>query len=875
MVDAGLAGVVFLVPLVMGGRQAAGQAILTILAFFLGICWCLRQALARQAGWVHSRAELILLAAVVLTALQLVPLPPSALARVSPHVYEVLPLWSPQAAGWLGTWRTVSLDPEATRSCLTLIASCGLIFLVTVQRIRAVEDVERLLRVVAATTVLMASFGLAQFLAGNGMFFWYYEHPFSDTSGVVKGSFTNRNHFAQFIVLGIGSVVWWLFDARARRRESPAWPFSPSFETTGLWIVLALRLAAAAACVLAVLLSLSRGGFVALCAAAVVAIVMLYRADIVNGKTLFGAVALTTALVIAAAAYGYERVADRLDDFRSLESLDGAGGRSGLWAAAFRTIADYPMTGTGMGTHREVYRMYMDPPGIEYTHAENGYLQIAMEAGLPGLLLACCGVAVYCFWCVALAVRTRSRQTLLALGAIAPPIAASAVHSLFDFVWYVPGCMVPVVVLGACACRLWQMERQQTAARTGNVLSSADAGRRACKTADGTRSVPATAVPRFVWAGAACLLVLLASKTVPDRLAAIPAEQAWHRYLVQSRQTGGQEGSNREESCRGMLQTLSSVVRRQPNHSRAHARIAVLNLELFERLQSRADPPFGVTQIRDAAMASQFASSAALQEWLGRVAGPNLASLENAWTHARRSLASCPLQGSAYVVLAKLAFLEGPRSPGKAAYVAQAVQIRPLDGDVQFEAGVEALLAGEAEEALAHWEISFQAGPAEQKRLLQTFSRQLPPEVFLERFKADLSAIRLIATSYGGPDQAEELARVRAWYACAAQREAEASKGREAAALWQEAAGVHAAGGSQRESAWCLQRALESDPSYFEARLQLATTLSEAGDLAGAEKELQFCRRQRPYDQKVRGFLEQVVEKRLRVGRGGSDVLKQ
>ena len=47
--------------------------------------------------------------------------------------------------------------------------------------------------------VLMAAFALVQYFAGNGRFYWFYEHPFSSASDAVKGSFTNRNHFAQFL----------------------------------------------------------------------------------------------------------------------------------------------------------------------------------------------------------------------------------------------------------------------------------------------------------------------------------------------------------------------------------------------------------------------------------------------------------------------------------------------------------------------------------------------------------------------------------------------------------------------------------------------------------------------------------------------------
>ena len=52
--------------------------------------------------------------------------------------------------------------------------------------------------------------------------------------------------------------------------------------------------------------------------------------------------------------------------------------------------------------------------------------------------------------------RSGAQRSLLCFAAIVPALAASLLHSLVDFVWYVPGLMVVVVVLAACACRLWQ-----------------------------------------------------------------------------------------------------------------------------------------------------------------------------------------------------------------------------------------------------------------------------------------------------------------------------------------------------------------------------------------------------------------------------------
>ncbi len=876
MVDAGLAGVAFLVPFTLGGRGAVGEAVVVLLALYLAVCWCLKQAVSRQPDWISSAATPILLVAMGLILLQIVPLPPSLLTRLSPHLKEILPLWSSSTgdANLLGAWRTISLEPDLTRSCLTLVGSLALIFLVAVQRIRSLEDIERLLRLVAVATVAVAALGLVQFLFGNGKFFWFYEDPYSDTNHAVKGCFVCRNHFADFIAVGIGAVLWWLLDAVSGSRLSTAnsrlaRPHCESAATPLQW---AVRSVAIVICALAVLLSLSRGGFVALCVAIAVSVACLYRARVVHGKALLGTVALAALVGIVAVGHGYERVVNRLNDFQSLETLDGATGRRTLWLADLGAVRDYRLCGTGLGTHREVSPMYFARPGADYSHAENGYIQVAMEAGLPGLLVVCSTLALYCYWCIRLALRSQNRRVLLALTAIAPALAATAVHSLFDFVWYIPGCMTPVVLLGACACRLWQVDSQMVA----GTLRVPSAGRPSARglAADyemdrcGRRSVPAPLpTHRILWIAATACLLLVASAILPSALFAIPAERHWHSYLVQSRATMDKEDSTRTQACREMLATTSSVVKWQPRHSRAHVRLAALHFELFERLQSQADPPFSVAQIRDAAIASQFSSSSALRDWLGRVAGPNLDHLHKAWSHARQAAALCPLHGTAYLLLAKLSFLEGPQSPGKAAYVTQALKVQPLDADVRFEAGLESVLAGDMDQATEHWRISFQTGPQAQLKLLETLSQRVPASVFLNEFQPDLDALGRIAAHYAKLGRKDELAEIRQRYAQALVIAAEAGEGREAAALWQRAAGVYVSLGAQDDRIRCLRRAVVQDPSWFDARLQLAKAFLETEQLPEAERELLDCRRQRPYDKDVKSLLDRVVDQRLRLTR--------
>lgn len=63
--------------------------------------------------------------------------------------------------------------------------------------------------------------------------------------------------------------------------------------------------------------------------------------------------------------------------------------RRALWPWAITAVADFPLTGTGLGAFREVvFRLY--PVGLSTTqdvgHAHNILLQVALDFGLPGLI---------------------------------------------------------------------------------------------------------------------------------------------------------------------------------------------------------------------------------------------------------------------------------------------------------------------------------------------------------------------------------------------------------------------------------------------------------------------------------------------------------
>ncbi len=839
-VDGLLAAALFGVPLLMGGRQALGHLAIVLIAIAAAAAWCLHQALSRQGGWSWSGAEILLAAAVLLVGAQLLPLRPALIQTLSPRLYEILPQWSPATAPTdrFGVWSCLSLTPADTRNSLILLIAFAILFLVAAQRMRELGDVERILRWIAVAGTLMAAFGLVQYLAGNGKFFWFYEHPFSTASRDVKGSFTNRNHFAHFVVLAIAPLVWWIhttwFRHSAARSHEAGFP--PRRNTNAEFLLAALGLSA-----FAVLMSLSRGGIAVLFLSTVLGVLLLYRGSLLDRKTVLF-FAATAALVIAGlGVYGYHLVANRIDDFQSFEQLDALQQRTNLWRADLAAAADFHWLGTGVGSHVEVNPLYLPDDDISqnlrYTHAENGYLQVLMETGIAGLLLTLAAIALLTWWCLPVLYRGISRRTLLCYVGIVPSLAANLAHSFVDFVWYVPGCMVVVVLLAACAFRLAQISRPHPA-RAFNVP-----------------------VPRIAWLLALPAILALGCLTFPRLYGAVQAEPHWHRTLAQWPQVAS-DGTDDQAKLQAIAQDLSRVVQYQPDHALAHARLAEVHLRLF--YQAQGPGAMGARDARDAAISSQFTCWADLHAWLVKAFPEAQQHLGLALQHALQAVALCPVHGSTYLHLARLTFLQGPNAPGKACCIHQAVLLRPYDGAVLFEAGQEAALDNHPDAAYAFYRRSFQCGSRHQDRLIRLLADKLPATAFLQIFPMDLRAASSLEAQYRRQNRDEDLKIVLQFRAATAAHEAAGLRGAEAVDTWLSAARAYHELGQPDACLSCLQQALPWGYSDYNVRSLLAKRLFEANRFAEAQKHLAWCQQRKPNDASIRAMLDQLASQRLR-----------
>lgn len=868
LVDACLAGVVFLVPFLMGGRHAIGQLALTVFAVVSALAWAMRQASRNDATWRSTAATPLVIAGVLLVVLQTIPLSPWLMARLAPGTANLLTLWSADATtpGLFGCWNCISLTPAETLAGLVVFLDFALLFFVVVQRIARVEDIERLLRWCALSAVLMASFGVVQLVAGNGKFFWFYENPYSSPFGVAFGSFTNRNHFANFLALGVGPLIWWLQDALARTRRHKE---TNSVATGLLGLALGVVLFAG-------LLSLSRGGTVAMSLAVIVCTAVCYRASSLGGRfivVLGGAGAL---IGLSLAIFGYDRVSNRLEDLSSgsIERLDNSAGRRTIWTTTLQSVPDHLVAGSGVGSFSEVYPTRADAPlvgGSEPTHAENGYLQVLLETGVVGLALVAAGIVLCASWCADGLRSSASARLKVCVGAIAASLAASAVHSAVDFVWYVPACTAIVAILAGCAARARQISREE------RPRTAANASRRAEYRFPNSSLLAFPLRFSLSWAAAVVALACLGTWMVANRVGPAIAQTYWDEYLVACRAAELQDTSRTDcplvdpRTQEQWIECLENVVRWQPTHVQAHLKLVETHRRLFDIHQRQSDNPMSLLQIGDAVFNEPaFRSRDALAEWLPRAVGPHWVQLKSCLDHVRKALALCPLEGRGYVHVAELAFLWTADRGLERACVEQAMRVRPIDGEVLYAAGNEALLAGDEALWRNYLKRAFRYGRPQQQQIMADRVVSAPPETLptiiadiLQEYQPDLQGANFlhdVCASRCTPEQLVPLARYRADMA---EAEATAKGDAKAAEVWLQAVAIHNQLRDGAAALRCARNALKCDQGCYNVHRQLGLCLLAQSQFEEAESHLRWCLQRTPNEPSLHDNLRETLKGRL------------
>lgn len=389
------------------------------LTLAIGLLWGPRPVLTEVRP-----VALLLAATILLPLLQLLPLPPVLwMALPGRNVFDGL-----REAGVAVPWRPLAMVPGgAVNALLSMIVPLSVFVLFAMV---APSERRRLLNFCLMLVVASTLLALMQFSGGG------FANPLiNDTPGQVSGNFANRNHLALFLAFGCLFV--------------PSWAFGGSRITTirgvsalGLLILLILLIIATG----------SRAGLGLGGLALAIGLGLVRRNLIHLSRRLprWGlSVALLGFVVIVGLAVTVSLKADRAVGIDRLLDIDlGGDMRSRSLPTVLSMINIYFPAGTGFGSFDPLFRMH-EPANLlkltYFNHAHNDYLEIALNAGIAGIVLL---IAAVGWWAVAsIRVWQASHSADARLGCLGSAMLFLVfVASAFDYPARTPMVMAMIVV---------------------------------------------------------------------------------------------------------------------------------------------------------------------------------------------------------------------------------------------------------------------------------------------------------------------------------------------------------------------------------------------------------------------------------------------
>jgi tetratricopeptide (TPR) repeat protein len=447
---------------------------------------------------IHRAIPLVLLFASI-AAMQLVPVPPALLKAFSPATYDIykhcLPGWpatSPYSSlpdeitksnrAAIGQrmvltkdisaesasrppiasiWRTVSLAPSRTQVAgLKFAAMTILLAIVTFYPFASPHFNEgnewfarRLVAGMLVTGFLLAAVGLLELETWNGRLLWLIT-PYSElTAGGdtlrARGPFVDPDHYASYLgmimPLAIVGTLW----PRIVAEPKSAYGFRLFSGFTAALLAAAM------------LMSMSRGALVGSLVSLAVLLLVLFRSKTLDRdvtivslrKILFPLLTASVVIALGVALAGTlsRGQVDVRWHARNGSSEVSRDSRPQVWLDTLKLVREFPLTGVGLGCYGEIFAHYQRPPWSPFVWdaAHDDYLQLAVETGIPGLMmLLAAGLIVG--HRIAISLPRLPLKNVLTLAGLIAGLSGPLFHELVDFPLQIPAnATLFAIMLGA------------------------------------------------------------------------------------------------------------------------------------------------------------------------------------------------------------------------------------------------------------------------------------------------------------------------------------------------------------------------------------------------------------------------------------------
>jgi hypothetical protein len=419
-------------PLPLGSNREWSWTLCALLAGMFTLLWAVTRGWRpeQQRPFINPAISLLFLAVCAWVVVQM--------AAWTPDSWQH-PLW-PQAAGVLGTGLrgSISLSADDSWAALMRLLSYALVFFLAFQLGHERSRARAMLGWLVVAGLVYGLFGMLVLWTGYSPEWLFDEKAWRAD---LRSSFVNRNHFATWqgltLLCAMASFYMGMSRPDARPYEMPQ-DRESRFEQFFLkaWKPLTVLLLMTTA----LILTHSRGGFIATFAATVVLLALLDSRSI--RKRASARVIVISALAVCGLAFYLtsEVLLDRLNrtDISSEERLI-------VYQNVAHGIGENPALGFGYGTFADSFRLYdrIESPQ-HYDRAHNTWLENLFELGIPAalaLFLAIGGLALTCLR----GVWRRHRDWAFPATGVAATVLVG-VHALLDFSLQIPA----VAILYAC-----------------------------------------------------------------------------------------------------------------------------------------------------------------------------------------------------------------------------------------------------------------------------------------------------------------------------------------------------------------------------------------------------------------------------------------
>lgn len=317
-----------------------------------------------------------------------------------------------------------------------------LVFVLCTRRARAVQ----IIRFCGITVAVFAAYGFIVYVSGNDTVLWFEKWA---SAGSLTSTFVNRNSFAAFAGLGLQCLIayayFWIQDELVEGRTGRELyrHIIETMITKAWWLPLAIILT-----VIALLLANSRAGFGSAAVAVLVFVIIAPNAYQRSGG--FARRLLGYGLVMAVAAGLFTLSGEVLEE--RLQADASFDQRFAAYPLILDAIFDRPLTGFGLGTFDDVFRLYRDDTvTVYFSRGHSDFLELAMTAGLPAAAMLVSVFIILVTFLIRHLGAGAQYRSFIALG-ITVSIQLG-LHSLVDFSLQIPAVsyMWCAVLAASCA----------------------------------------------------------------------------------------------------------------------------------------------------------------------------------------------------------------------------------------------------------------------------------------------------------------------------------------------------------------------------------------------------------------------------------------